>query len=86
MPKAIVNLLKFYNFENTRFVKAPIGHKINSQSAITFNSLLYKGIFLYSKIDQNLKTKNIKQFKKAIKIYIGENLPIDRMVQQSDYG
>ena len=86
MPKAIVNLLKFNNYENTRFVKAPIGHKFNSKSAITSNSLLYKGIFLYSKIDQNLKTKNIKQFKKAIKIYIGENLPIDRMVQQSDYG
>ena len=86
MPKAIVNLLKFNNTDNTRFVEAPIGHKFNSKSAITSNSLLYKGIFIYSKIDQNLKTKNIKQFKKAIKIFIGENLPTDRIVQQSDYG
>ena len=64
----------------------PIGHKFNSKSSITSNSLLYKGIFIYSKIDQNLKTKNIKQFKNAIKTFIGENLPTDRLVQQSDYG
>ena len=86
MPSAIVNLLNFNDKINTRFVKAPINHKIKSKSHITANSLLHKGIFLYSKVDEILKTKNIKQFKKLIKAFIWEKLPIDRMVQQSDYG
>lgn len=82
MPSAIVNLLIFNNNVNSHFIKAPIKHTYKSKSSITSNS----GIFLYWKIDENLKTKNFNILKKLIKYFIGDNLPIYRMVQPSDYG
>ena len=50
MPSAIVNLLVFNDNKSTRFVKAPVRYLYKSNSSITANSLLHKGIFLYSKI------------------------------------
>ena len=54
MPSAIVNLLVFNDNKSSRFVKAPVKHLYKSNLSITSNSLLYKGIFLYSKIDEIL--------------------------------
>ena len=86
LPTFLVENFIFNNHENnSRFVKSPIANVHNSTSAITANSLLFKGILLYNKINYNLKTLNIKQFKKEIKHYIKEKLPPDRIVGQSDY-
>ena len=58
-PKSLVNELIFNNDKNTRFVKSPTANKIKSKSAITADSLLYNGIFLYNKIPEIIK-KNTK--------------------------
>ena len=66
-------------------MKQPARNIHNSMSTITKNGLLFKGIFLYNKVNDNLKTTNIKQFKKEIKVFVREKLPPDHIVGPSDF-
>ena len=67
-------------------MKAPTEDKIKSKSNITLDSLFFNGVYLYNKIPDILKTKNIKPFKSEIKHYIRNILPHDKIITKKDYG
>ena len=61
-PKSLVSQLIFNNDikKNTRFIKSPTDNKYKSKSKITSDSLLFNVIYIYNKIPEYIKTKNIK--------------------------
>ena len=76
-PKSLVSQLIFNNDlkKNIRFTKSLTENKFKRRSNIMSDSLLFNGIYLYNKILDYIKTKNIKQFKSEIKLYINNKLP-----------
>ena len=70
---------------NKRFVRAPIAMKTESKFEKLNASTLYKGILLYSKIPENLKSLEMKKFKTAIKSHIVTKMPLDRINTYRDY-
>ena len=86
LPEFLVeNIIFNKKVKNTRYTKSPVSNINKSKSSITGNSLLFKGILLYNKLDPRYKVLNISKFKKEIKLYIKEKLPPDRIVGPSDY-
>ena len=69
---------------NGRHVRRP-RMKIVANSQKFELSLLHRGIFLYSKLPENLVTLNPKQFKSEIKLYIKYNIPIEKIPTRKDY-
>ena len=81
-PKSLVSQLIFNNDlkKNIRFTKSLTENKFKSKSNIKSDSLLFNGIYLYNKIPDYIKTKNIKQCKSEIKLYIINKLPHDKII------
>ena len=71
--------------EETGRVRCPDRLKKIANSKITREQLLEKGLLLYKKIPDIIKTYGIKKFKREIKYYIRENLPPDKIIKQCDY-
>ena len=46
---------------------------------------LYKGILLYSKIPENLKSLSLNKFKIAVKKHIVSQMPLDRINTYRDF-
>lgn len=84
-PKQIINLMKFREKGNSRFVRALIEMKYVFKNEKLNATTLYKGILLYLKIPENLKSLNLKKFKIAIKKYIETKMPLDRINTYRDY-
>ena len=86
LPNFLVeNIIFNKQIKNIRYTKSPISNIYKSKSSITENSLLFKGILLYNKLDPKYKVLNINKFKKDIKLHIKEKLPPDRIVGYNDY-
>ena len=77
--------MKFRDNGNSRFVRAPIAMKYVAKNEKLNASTLYKGVLLYSKIPENLKSLNMKKFKMLIKKYIETKMPLDRINTYRDY-
>ena len=85
VPKLIIINWEYTNRVGSR----TIGPKMNvhmSKSSITSNSLLHKGLFIYSRVPDSMKMKNGKIFKKMIKNMVPNSFPPNRIILQSDYG
>ena len=87
-PKSLVSQFIFNNDlkNNIRFTKSPTDNKYKCKSNITSDSLLFNGIYLYNKIPDYIKTKNLKQFKSEIKSYIINKLTHNKITTKRDYG
>ena len=86
LPKLIVDNWVYTNRDGKSRLIGPRHHSYKPKSSITSNSLLHKGIFIYSKVQDSMKTKNGKTFKKYIRNIIQNKFPNDRMILPSDYG
>ena len=82
----ISNNWVYINRDGKSRLIGPRNHIYKSKSSITSNSLLHKGIFIYSKVQDSMKMKNGKMFKKYIRDLVPRMFPNDRMILQSDYG
>ena len=84
-PKMLLNMFEYNTNKSQRLTKTPQGMKYKSLNEKINSTTLYKGIFLYNKIPESIKTLNMKKFKGAIKNYIYKNMPLDRINTYKDY-
>ena len=70
VPESIVEKWIFNDSRSQRYTITPIGNKYKSKGKITSDSLLHKGILIYSKIPDSIKTKIGNTFKKGLKDFV----------------
>ena len=85
VPKSIYELFEYKEIPNTRFIRTPYKLKYNPINNTIRNTSLYKGLFLYNKIPEVIKSMNVKKFNIALKMHIVEKLPFDRINTYKDF-
>ena len=86
LPRTIVNNWCYNSRECSRNNIGPIKNKDKNKTKILGDSLLHKGIFIYSKIPDSIKLFKGLKFKNKMKIEIPKRFPNNRMVLLTDYG
>ena len=85
LPLTIVDRWNYNTRVSSRNNIGPISNKDKSKTKITGDLLLYKRIFLYSKIPDYMKIIKGNKFKSNFRIEIPKRFPNNRMVLLTDY-
>ena len=84
-PSSILDLFLYSQEENFRFVRSPTGMRYEPKGTKLRDTSLYRGVFLYNKIMEDIKVLTNKKFKAALKVFICEKMPLDRINTYRDY-
>ena len=86
LPLTIVDRWNYNTRVSSRNNIGPISNKYKSKTKITGDSLLHKGVFIYSKIPDYMKLSRGKKFNSNLKLEIPKKFPNNRIVLPTDYG
>ena len=85
IPPSILDLFLYSQKENSRFVRTPTGMRYEPKGTKLRDTSLYRGVLLYNKIREDIKVLTNNKFKAALKVFICEKMPLDRINTYRDY-